>query len=238
MCNIVSNKEPAKLIEFEVSARFEAPESYKPFHFASGFAKPLLPVLTSHSPNILMYDWRSLPFRIVDKQTGKETAINTLNAKSETIFKSPAFRDSIVQRRCVVLLDGFFESMHIGKQIAHFHIKGKDSPLLRLGGIWKEWKGEDERKYNHISLVTTPSNELMSKIHNMKKRMPLILSKETSKKWIQNDLQKEEIENLLLPFPDGGLSAVPIHKDFLKKDFDRTSPEALIEFDYGIEKFW
>jgi len=38
-------------------------------------------------------------------------------------------------------------------------------------------------------MITTEANELMSRIHNIKKRMPVILTPENENKWLQgNDI--------------------------------------------------
>lgn len=64
-----------------------------------------------------------------------------------------------------------------------------------FAGLWSEWldKSTDEQVYTY-TILTTEANELMSKIHNTKKRMPVIVSEGEEKNWlisnrlfIQND---------------------------------------------------
>jgi putative SOS response-associated peptidase YedK len=43
---------------------------------------------------------------------------------------------------------------------------------------------------------------LMEFVHNTKKRMPLILSKEAERLWLKNNLSKTEIIDLMKPFDE------------------------------------
>src|SRR5437868_223420 len=42
------------------------------------------------------------------------TKLSTINARSETIFKSHLYRDLVVRQRCIVPLSGFFEWKQTG----------------------------------------------------------------------------------------------------------------------------
>jgi putative SOS response-associated peptidase YedK len=59
-----------------------------------------------------------------------------VNAKAETVAQSPMFGDSLRQRRCLVVADGFFESRTVAKkkQPVWFHLK--DNAPFAFAGIW------------------------------------------------------------------------------------------------------
>jgi putative SOS response-associated peptidase YedK len=52
--------------------------------------------------------------------------------------------------------------------------------MFAFVGLWNEWKDPSTGEYlKTYTILTTEANELMSKIHNSKKRMPIILNDKT-----------------------------------------------------------
>lgn len=66
---------------------------------------------------------------------------------------------------------------------------------------------------NTFSIITTDANPMMEVIHNSKKRMPLILSRDDIKRW--NDLTTEidDVNNLMKPYPESKMNAYQVSKD-------------------------
>ncbi len=58
-----------------------------------------------------------------------------------------------------------------------------------------------------FTIITTEANALVKPIHD---RMPVILSPESEKLWLQGNLPKEELLALLQPFNPEEMKAVPI----------------------------
>lgn len=111
----------------------------------------------------------------------------TLNARIETLEEKPAFRNA-VSNRCLVLASGFYEWQWLdakGRSKQKFQIRPKDQEVFVFAGIYSNWKnpqtGEPLASY---SILTTEANELMGQIHNIKKRMPVILKKEDHNAWL------------------------------------------------------
>ena len=118
-----------------------------------------------------------------------------------------SFKNAI-QNRCLILADGFYEWQWLdekGKKKQKHLVTLKNDDLFAFAGIYSVWinkiTGEIRDTY---SIVTTEANELMSEIHNSKKRMPVILSEEREKDWLAG----EEIELFTKESVD--LKAVPI----------------------------
>ena len=55
----------------------------------------------------------------------------------------------------------------------------------------------------------------MAKIHNVKKRMPVILDPDEESAWLQ-DIELPTVKSLLKPYPSSKLQAHTIRKDFMK----------------------
>jgi putative SOS response-associated peptidase YedK len=203
MCYYI--KAISELSEFakELSKRAYAnTDEYVPAEKVSGFGFPRLPVITQERPNeIQLFKWGLIPAWATD-DNALELARMTLNAREDTIFEKPSFRDSIGSKRCVLAINGFYEWRHEGKAKIPYFIALKDKKPLTLGCIYSVWKGQET-----FSIVTTNANPLMEYIHNTKKRMPLIISREEIDRWIDPNLTKTEIKELMQPFDENDMDA-------------------------------
>jgi putative SOS response-associated peptidase YedK len=179
------SKQTKKAIELEhrFRAKFENEAAYTPSLF-NGFTFPKTPVISNQNPQkIEMMNWGLLPAWAKDTDFRK----NTLNARLETIHEKPSFKN-VTHQKCMVLVDGFFEWQWLdpkGLKKQKYLIEKPDADAFALAGLWSEWTdkntGEVLRTY---TILTTEANELMSKIHNSKKRMPVILSTEEETEWL------------------------------------------------------
>ena len=195
---------------------FEEIEGYQPRFEANGFAHPKMPVISTENPaKVQLYEWGLIPPWVKTAKDAARLQNNTLNARSETVFEKPAFRSSVKRKRCLVLADGFYEWMHHNKDKYPHFIYLKDRKLFSFAGIWEEWtdkeSGEIRKTY---SILTTNANGIMEKIHNSKKRMPVILPKELEGHWLNEDLEKEEVLEMTDPYPEEKMTAHT--KDFQK----------------------
>lgn len=122
-----------------------------------------------------------------------------INARAETVFEKPSFREVIHSRRCLVPADSFYEwrKEPDGRKLP-YRIFLKNGDLLFMAGVWDRW-GSGASAQSTFSILTTGPNEEMASLHN---RMPLILAtEEEQQKWL-SDLPEEEIANMLVPPSD------------------------------------
>jgi putative SOS response-associated peptidase YedK len=192
-----------------------------PIHHASGFSHPEVLIYTDRQPEYPeVATWGLVPHWVDDEAQLKKFWNNTLNARGETIFEKPSFRDAAEHRRCIIYVDGFYEHHHYNNNTYPFYIYRKDKEPLALAGLYSEWiNPETKGKLNTFSIVTTTGNALLKKIHNNPKlkgpRMPLILSEISEDKWlnpIHNDADKKQIQQLITPFPEDQLTFHTVSK--------------------------
>lgn len=150
----------------------------------NGFDFPKTPVISNDAMDkVQLFDWGLIPSWSTDNDIRKFT----LNAKIETLAQKPSFKDAI-NNRCLVLSSGFFEWQwrdSKGKEKRKYLIKPTEEEIFAFAGIWSEWTNpETGEKQKTYSIITTEANELMSEIHNTKKRMPVILPKENEYDWL------------------------------------------------------
>jgi putative SOS response-associated peptidase YedK len=68
-------------------------------------------------------------------------------------------------------------------------------------------------------MITTEANSLMSKIHNVKKRMPTILDDERANAWINEHLTEKQIQEIAsYQFPADKMKAYTVAKNFQQTD--------------------
>lgn len=96
-----------------------------------------------------------------------------INARAETAFEKRTFRDSLVNRRCIIPSTGFYE-WDPTKQKFLFRLEGTNA--LYMAGIYTFYR--DEMRY---VILTTDANESMKDVHH---RMPLVIPKPEIDTWI------------------------------------------------------
>lgn len=205
MCYRTKLNTRIRTIEDIFDADFTDPEKYEPQQEINAFNFPHTPVITDQGPGeILFFQWGLIPFWARDEGIKKMT----LNSKIETCTDKPAFKNA-VENRCLVIADGFYEWQWLdpkGKQKQKFLIRPKDQEIFAFAGIYSTWKNpKDETLINSYSILTTEANSIMSKVHNNKKRMPVVLKKQDHGLWLGGSA----VENFAFPY-DVELVASPL----------------------------
>ncbi len=205
--------------------------SFPAYYFVSAFEYPLLPIVTREK--IQNSRWGLIPHWVKDAEQAAKIRTMTLNAKAETLFEKPSFKKSSSLNRCILGISGFFEWRDFNNRKIPYFISLKNSEWMSLACIFDEWidvlTGE---VLNTFSIVTTSANSLMQKIHNTKQRMPLILTKENEKKWIDTSLTIAEIKKLMIPYPEEKMKAYTVSTFINSSQNNRNIPEAIFPVVY------
>jgi putative SOS response-associated peptidase YedK len=185
MCFFTKQTKKATEIEFRFNAKFTEPDRFSPADLINGFTFPETPVIISEDPGIIQFlNWGLIPEGSVDDTIRKFT----LNARIETLDEKPSFREYI-SNRCLIIANGFYEWQWLdkkGDQKQKYELTLPKEQLFSFAGIWSAWKDPSGNQKFTYSLLTTKANRLMSEIHNTKKRMPVILSADQEKSWLNN----------------------------------------------------
>lgn len=186
-------------------------------YHVNAFTFPKYPIITT-SDEIQVFNWGLIPFWTKDEANADEIRRMTLNARADTIFEKPSFREPIMKKRCIVPSTGYFEWRHEGAKKIPYYIYLKDEPIFSMAGIYDRWLDKETgEEYSTFSIITTDTNSLTDYIHNTKHRMPAILSKENEEKWLNPNLTKQEICSFLHPYEADKMDAYVIENDFIKK---------------------
>ncbi|MFT5822130.1 MAG: putative SOS response-associated peptidase YedK [Crocinitomix sp.] len=213
-------------------------DTESPMAFVNGFEHPKLFTLVKEVElKATRFTWGLIPSWTKNKTQATEIRNKTLNARGESIFEKASFKESALDKRCLVFVNGFFEYYHFkGKTYPNFiqHTE-KDKPLV-FGGLWSEWTDHlSGEVHQSAAIVTTQANELMTSIHNNPKangaRMPLILESDNFDQWLTAENRKE-VEELIKPLSDGKLKAHTV-KRLVGKNGVGDSEEATAEHFYA-----
>lgn len=186
------------------------PEGLKDnFNVAPGQFMPVI-LNKDGQPELEMMKWGLIPIWAKDPSIGYKL----INARDDTIFSKPVWRDIILRQRCLIPADGFYEWQKItvaGKeQKQPFYIKPKQADLFSFAGVWETRKDAEGLELRTYSIITTSPNKEMKTIHN---RMPVILHQEDYASWLEPSLNsKSDIAPFLRPYEDNELETYKVSK--------------------------
>jgi putative SOS response-associated peptidase YedK len=234
LCCHTSLARSADYLEKRLRAKFEQRNLFEPIYHYSGFSAPLHPVIANESLQFIrLFQWGLVPFWTKDEAAADRIRTQTLNAKAETIHQKPSFRSSIMTKRCLVLADGFYEWREEGKKKYPYYISLTSNDAFALTGIWDKWLNNRTGEMKEtFSIITTRANSLLERIHNTRKRMPVILRQEDEAKWLEKALDKTAIDSLLEPYDASQMQAHTVSRLISTKRANSNVPEVMTEFSY------
>ena len=165
-----------------------------------------MPVVVRNSPNRLVeMQWGLIPSWSKEPRA----QFSTINARAETITKSPVFRGPFKSRRCLVPASGFFEWQRTERGKQPFCIRLKDGDLFAFAGLYDIWHDAEGNELYSYTVITTVPNDLVASIHN---RMPVILRQEDEDVWLDKESEPAQLLALLKAYPADKMEAYPVSR--------------------------
>jgi putative SOS response-associated peptidase YedK len=173
-----------------------------------------VPVLCNNGENgrqIKLMFWQLIP-SFSREFKSKYSMINT---RMETFDKKGFWPELLQCCRCIVPANSFFEWARVEVKSVHpktgrvrkkirkipFKFELQEGGFMALGAIYSIWRDAENKPYYSFSIITTPANELVGKVHP---RMPLILAHDSEKVWLDPAVRNfTQVRSLLKPFPAG-----------------------------------
>ncbi|MEX0616626.1 MAG: SOS response-associated peptidase [Candidatus Woykebacteria bacterium] len=168
----------------------------------------IMPIVTRNSPNkVGLMKWGLIPFWSKDPKI----AYSTINARSETVETSPAFRKPFKSQRCLVPVSFFYEWKRIDKKTkTPYLFKLANDNVFSFAGLYDIWKDAEEKEFKTYTIITTTPNKLMEPVHN---RMPVILSKEDEEVWLNIETDVKTLHSLLDPYEENYMTDYIVSSD-------------------------
>jgi len=232
MCFSVNVNLVKEELENRYGATFLDPEKYNPSYYYHAFGLPEMPAICSGSADkIRLLKWGLIPSWVKTKESASEIRLKTFNARAESIENKPSFSMSFRSKRCIIPVKGFFEWQHVEAKKIPWYIYQADNEIISFAGLWDEWvETSTGELLSTFSIITTSANDLMADIHNSGKRMPVILTKQNEKRWIDLDIDRKEALELLKPCSSEILKAHTISSLINNKNTDRNRQEIIEPF--------
>jgi len=189
------------------------------YYHANGFAHPNLVTISAKDGAKeaermqwgLMPNWKK-PFADMIKLSN-----NTLNAKSETVFDLASFKGSILTKRCILPVEGFYEYKEVDNDKLPYFIHPKEHPFFNIACIYAFYQNPANQEWiKSFSIITAPANEFMADIHNTKFRQPVIISNDQISSWLNPTTSKDEVIHLMNPCDDSNMAAYRVDRELIK----------------------
>ncbi len=165
----------------------------------------LLPVITHQSPQGFSFFYWGSPPQFIKNKSAAERIINV---RAEAIQEKPVLKKTLMKYRCLVPLSGFFAWKKIGKKTSvPWYVFSKSGPALSSAGLWEEYDDPDGNSFHTFTLITVPSNNVVGVITE---RMPVILSGDAERVWLNKDSTSEDLLPLLVSCPDSLLDSYTV----------------------------
>jgi putative SOS response-associated peptidase YedK len=160
-------------------------------------------------PEAVRLRWGLVPWWATDLSAGARM----INARAEGVDTKPAFRDAFRERRCLILVDGFYEWQTIPGQKGRrpYAVRMPGDHPFALAGLWESWRNKTTREITQTcTVVTTAANAFMAPLHD---RMPVILDPASYSVWLDPATPAVDALSLLRPY-DGPetLCAYPVSR--------------------------
>lgn len=119
-----------------------------------------------------------------------------INARGETVHIKPTFKNSFINRRCIIPATSFFEWEKVGDKKIRRRIS-LDKELFSMAGLYNSFFDEG-KQYEAFTILTINANDQMKHIHE---RMPLILKEEDEDMWLDsNNKNILGLKDLIVPW--------------------------------------
>lgn len=204
MCGRFTLRTPAKTLQtiFELP---DVPELSPHYNVAPTDAVAVVRVAAPETPReLVLLRWGFVPSWTKDPSIGSRM----INARSETVATSPAFRGAFRQRRCLVVADGFYEWQRVERRKQPFYFQMDDGRPFAFAGLWEHWEGPGGAVIDSCTLLTTEPNVVVQPIHN---RMPVILAPEQYDTWLDPTVQSvDRLQKLLRTYPAEQMVTYPV----------------------------
>ena len=165
-----------------------------------------MPVVVRNSPNRLVeMQWGLIP----SWSKAPRAQFSTINARAETVMKSPVFRGPFKSRRCLVPASGFYEWQRTSNGKQPFCIRLKGDELFAFAGLYDVWHDAEGNELHSYTVITTAPNDLVAPIHN---RMPVILHRDDEDVWLDKAAEPARLMSLLVAYPADKMEAYPVSR--------------------------
>ena len=166
-------------------------------------SQPVLGLVGGPTIGYEVMEWGFIPSWA--KEEGNFRAV--INARGETVAEKPYFRGAFRSGRCSIVANGFYEwKKEKGGKVPYWIALDDERPF-GFAGLWSHRTLPNGSEQATCAIITTTPNELMEEIHD---RMPVMLTADEIRLWLDREARQSEIESLIRPFPADRMKAFEV----------------------------
>ncbi|HEX7664986.1 MAG TPA: SOS response-associated peptidase [Polyangiaceae bacterium] len=114
-----------------------------------------------------------------------------INARAETVQKLAVFREAFKSRRCLVVVDGFYEWKRDGKIKQPYLIEQPDGKPFALAGLWSTWTSRETGEViESCTVITKAATGVVATMHD---REPVTIAKAEWARWLAKDAEVADL---------------------------------------------
>jgi len=172
------------------------PDDFRP-RYNIAPTQPVAVVLNDGKHQLDFVNWGLVP----SLSRGVKMTNLLINARSESVARTPSFRAPFKYKRCLILSDGVFEWVKFPRksQKVPYWVHLKSGKPFAFAGLWDSWQSIDGSEVKTCCAITCDPNELVVKIHH---RMAVILHEKDYETWLNtSEADPKELQALLTQYP-------------------------------------
>jgi putative SOS response-associated peptidase YedK len=169
-------------------------------------------IVRGTSPDLATVSWGLIAPWLKNMQEAKNSQSRAINARSESVFEKPTFRDAFRTTRCLIPATGYYEwATALGKYPPKqpFYISARDTKQLSIAGVWSSWIAPNGEIIESASIITQEAQGELEVIHS---RMPVFMPQDRWKQWL--DPREHNVDLLkslmVVERPDSLVQARPV----------------------------
>lgn len=225
MCNFYDGYYPPDKLGYLFGAKLDIPEGFQGRYNTRPTNQA--PVVRNNPDGERVLE--ALQFGMIPSWAkDKKHSYSMMNARDDKLLESKHWKPRFERQRCIVPATGFYEHFTLDEEQmiegldkptnkVPFRLSLKSTEVFGFAGIWDSWTDKQTGEViDSFSIVTTDPNETVSKIHNTKDRMALILPETAYDLWLSDiDKGKDLFDaGLFQPWPDEDIQYWQVNKQF------------------------
>lgn len=211
----LSNGAGREAIEKEFGIPFRYPNLYRPNPVINGFHEINLSVVTMEEPSDITFAiWGLMPQDFKEDWRIFQENTNSLNVKLEELNSVGWMKGSFAQRRCLIIVTGFYTYLLKNGNTYGYHIQQVSKKPFYLAGTYNILNDG----FLCTALMVDQTDPFISSYHNISNLAPVIIPKQWAPAWLRKESTKESLADIINNPKRINLMADPISSRFFLQE--------------------
>ena len=190
----LSNIAETAEMEEEFGIPFRYPNLYRPNPVINGFHETNLSVVTMENKNEITFAiWGLMPHDFKEDWHIFQHNSNTLNVQMEELKSIAWMQDSFKQRRCLIIVTGFYTHHLENGNTLSYHIYQASKKPFYLAGTYNILNDG----FLCTALMVSKTDPFVSSYHNISNLAPVIISKEKAGTWLDKKSAVDDLKEII-----------------------------------------